>query len=348
MIVATFLPVVRSSAWWIRSFDFPRLQIASLGIGVFTAMGLNDSWSTLPEQVVMAVLGLSVGLQLLRIFPYTPLAPRQVDDYEQDGSSADRVRLLCANILLSNRATDRFLSAVAEAAPDLVLVVEPDRWWEEELRPLEASLPHKVSVPLDTTYGMLFYSRFRIVESEVRHLIEPAAPSIFATLSLPSGAEVRIACLHPRPPRPDKQQDSTHRDAELLLAARELDGRGRPTIVMGDFNDVAWSRSTQLFQRISGLLDPRRGRGMINTFHADHPLFRYPLDHIFHSRHFKIGALKRLSHVGSDHFPMFAELFLKDTPPRSQAAPAAGEHDRHEASAMIEKGREERANPSAT
>jgi hypothetical protein len=77
---------------------------------------------------------------------------------------------------------------------------------------------------------------------------------------------------------------------------------------MGDLNDVAWSRTTRLFQRISGLLDPRVGRMYVNTFHADYPLLRWSLDHIFHSTDFALVEMKRLPHVGSDHFPVYVAL----------------------------------------
>ena len=71
---------------------------------------------------------------------------------------------------------------------------------------------------------------------------------------------------------------------------------------------MAWSRTTRLFQRISGLLDPRVGRYFMNTFHADYPLLRWSLDHIFHSTDFALVDMKRLAHIGSDHFPIYVVL----------------------------------------
>ena len=172
-------------------------------------------------------------------------------------------------------------------------------------------MPFTVKCPLDNLYGMHLFSRLPLGQEEVCYLVEEDVPSIHATIELRSGDKVRAHFLHPAPPSPTENAESAERDAELVIVARSVAESDMPVIVAGDLNDVAWSATTRLFRKISGLLDPRVGRGAFNTFHVDYPFLRWPLDHLFHSGHFTLVELQRLPDIGSDHFPLLTRLSFK-------------------------------------
>ena len=158
---------------------------------------------------------------------------------------------------------------------------------------------------------MHVYSKLTLSDSKIDFLVEPDVPSMHSLVQLPSGQQVRMHFLHPAPPSPTENDASSERDAELLIVAKSVFNANIPVIVTGDLNDVAWSETTRLFRKISGLLDPRAGRGMFNTFHAGYWFIRWPLDHLFLSEHFTLSKMRRLPRFGSDHFALLAELSLE-------------------------------------
>ncbi|NNF59332.1 MAG: endonuclease [Rhodothermaceae bacterium] len=347
LLIATVLPFVRSPYWWVRMFDFPRAQIAVgmlVVLGLYGIVNLGVAQAKPYEWVVFALLGLGTLYQVARMAPYTPLASVQTVDASDGVDRERRLRFVVSNVLMENREIDRWVRVVRAEDPDVIAAVETDAWWAEQIREaLEADYPHAIEAPQDDTYGMLLYSRFPLLDAEIRHLVEDSVPSIFTRAELPSGDTVQIVLLHPRPPRPDIQQNSTWRDAELVLAANEVQDLDPPIMVAGDLNDVAWSRTTRLFQELSGLLDPRIGRGLFSTFHADHWYLRYPLDHVFHSDDLTLVELRRLDSIGGDHFPMLIELALEEGREREQDTPDAEADDREVAEEMVEDAAEEKA-----
>ena len=336
VVVATLLPFVPSGAWWVRVFDYPRAQIAALGVlvlAVYAAVAWRGEvgWG---GRVLAAALAACVAVQAVQIAPYTPLVPTTV--VQTTGAPpGPTLSLLVANVLLDNREADRFLAVVRRYDPDVVLVLEPDAWWARALAPLDAAYPYGAKEPLSNTYGMLLYSRRPLRDLQTRYLVEPDIPSMHARVEVGPGRWAALHALHPDPPNPQYATDTGERDGELLLVAREVRERGGPAVVVGDFNDVAWSRTTRLFQETSGLLDPRVGRGTFSTYNAEWPLLRWPLDHVFHSDHFALVRLERGPAFGSDHFPVFAELALTPAAEALQDAPDAEADDLREADETI-------------
>jgi endonuclease/exonuclease/phosphatase (EEP) superfamily protein YafD len=328
MVAATVLPLVRSEFWLVRVFDFPRLQITVIFGVVFVIYLMAREDPSHADNVLLAAMSLCLAYQLWRMWPYTPLHRNQVQRADREDPERS-LSILISNVLMTNRDSGKLRALVHEQDPDIILVVETDAWWQAQLREFERSHPHTLSHPSDNTYGMLLYSRLPLVDPRIRFLVEEDVPSIRTGVQLRSGERVQLCGLHPRPPAPGESTRSTERDAELLIVAKELKGQDDPCIVVGDLNDVAWSRTNDLFQKISRLLDPRIGRGFYSTFNANWPLIRFPLDHAFVSRHFRLAAFRVLPHVGSDHFPVFVRLTLMPAARKENHPPPSATSSEH-------------------
>ena len=341
-ILATLIPLIANKKWWIRAFDFPHLQVTfltfvSLVGGVFFLNTHNKF-----EIAFLCIVVLTLIYQLKIIFPYTPFATKQIADTKYHNKSAS-IRIFSSNVLQDNHDFERFKKVFISCNPDIAVLLETDSWWCDKLDTFKEYL-YSVVYPLDNYYGIVLLSKLPLKDSEVKFLITEDIPSIHAKVQLKNGTWIRLYCLHPMPPSPTENEKSLDRDAELLLVAKEVKQENGPVIVLGDLNDVAWSHTTRMFQRISRLLDPRIGRGFYNTFHVSYPFLRWPLDHLFVSNDFQLTQLKRLPSVGSDHFPMFAELCHNCDTKANETPDKASAEDKQEAKETITKGKEENNN----
>jgi endonuclease/exonuclease/phosphatase (EEP) superfamily protein YafD len=341
LVAATALPLVPTDDWWVRALEFPRPALAALlvaaALGAWAAL---DRWRGSTWALLAAILA-ALGWQLHQMQPYTLLHPMQVPSVA-DCAPGDDLSLLVANLREGNQGATRFLEEVRRAQPDLVFVVEVDRYWVEALRPLQEDYPSHVLHPRDDFWGLALYTRADLVEPEIQHLLTGYVPSLRTGLRLGSGAVVEFHGLHPKPPTP--RQGTGLRDAELLLAAEAARAGGRPAVVGGDLNAAAWSRITRLMQRIGGLLDPRVGRGFFLTFPTWLPTpLRFPIDHILFTPGFRLLAIEVLPDIGSDHLPLLTRLCLTPADATARAIAPPTEAERRRAREAIEDGRADAA-----
>lgn len=307
IVIATVLPLCKHTHWVVRGLDFPRMQIALFAGGLLIVHSIFLDLQIIVTWLLISATALCFFYQLWWILPYTLIWPDEVKISK--ALDPDRqLSIITSNVLQTNRHSDALIGIVTEYQPDILVTLESDKWWENRLKVLEIDMPYSVKCPLDNLYGMHVYSRLPFSEEKISYLVEKDIPSIHLSLELRTGDKVHMHFVHPAPPSPTESPESTERDAELITIARSVAETEQPVIVTGDLNDVAWSATTRLFRKISGLLDPRVGRGMFNTFHVDYPFLRWPLDHLFHSSHFKVKDIQRLPSIGSDHFSLFTAL----------------------------------------
>lgn len=310
LFLATFVPMSRSHFWFVRDLDFPRLQLATIATLLIVGILISSDIGQLRTGCLAGLCAISWCYQVFWIIPYTPLFPKEVPKaktLDNDHSLA----IFCANVLMTNHNSGSLIERISTYEPDVLVTLETNDWWEKQLSVLEKDYIYSVKCPQDNLYGMHVYSKLPLENSTIEFLIDKNIPSIHTCVTLNSGSKIRLHFLHPTPPSPTENESSSERDAELILVAKAIAKSNHPVIVAGDLNDVAWSKTIRLFRHLSGLRDPRRGRGIFNTFHADYWFMRWPLDHLFHSQHFNIHTIKRIYIAGSDHFSLFTKLYLE-------------------------------------
>ncbi|MFL1895173.1 endonuclease/exonuclease/phosphatase family protein [Aquimarina sp. 2-A2] len=338
-IILTIFPFVAVDVWWVRSFDFPHLQLTFLTLIAALTYFLAFDIRKIVDYVFVSVLFACFFFQAVKIYPYTTFAAYEVLDTVDN---SNLINIYAANVLQDNTETFKVVQDIEQFNADLVVLTETNTFWKNQLnKKLDIDYPYKIEVPLENTYGMILYSKFKLVEPQVHYLIEDTIPSIDTKMVLPSRDTIQIYAIHPAPPVPQHNPSSVDRDAEMMKTARFARNSKYPVIVLGDFNDVAWSETTKLFQRVSGLLDMRKGRGLFNTYNANSYIMKWPLDHVFTDAGFRAKKVAMGNHIGSDHYPFFTTISFEPTIAKEQKLPPATKEELKQAFTEILKEKEQ-------
>lgn len=302
-LIANVLPW---ETWWKKGFDAGRfhltyMYIIMIGVNIYQYINYSSLWIILvPFLLIAIVYNISIFIK------YTPFHKKTIPTVEID--QREHLKILTLNVRMSNSDYDKTADLILKTKPDVVLLTEVNQAWIDGLASIREILPHYVIEAKENTYGIALFTNCEVENEYLQYAIEKDAPTLHARIKMASGQNIQLIGVHPKAPAPN--ENVYKKDLELLLAAKMTNWNVHPSLILGDMNDVNWSKTMRKLLKIGQLSDPRIGRGFYNTYNANIPIFRYPTDHIFLSHHFKIHQFKRLEDVGSDHYPLMAHVVI--------------------------------------
>lgn len=303
LVGLALVSLIPSDQWFIRFLDFIREPVfyLALVLAVVSLLIGSRRWWLVGGFVLVA------AIQLFRFWPYFALAPQQVAISNALGG--DCFTAVSLNVRMKNEGFAEVAGFLDRSQPDILLLMEPDANWERELAPQLAKYSYRLSKPQDNAYGMIFASNLPVRKAQMVANTSANTPTLYATINLPSGATFEFVGLHPRPPIPGN--DTGTRDANIARAGAKTPDNLADVLVMGDFNDVPWSRTTTAFREQGGWRDPRIGRGTFATFPAKYAFAGWPLDQVMVKNQMKVDSFEIMQNVGSDHLPVHVRACVR-------------------------------------
>lgn len=219
-------------------------------------------------------------------------------------------KVYSSNLHIHNTSLLKLNSELRKMDPEMVLLMEVTPEHLEQLRPVMQNYPYHVEKIFDgeRAIGFVFLSRFPIIDYHVERLSEVCNFVLDAKVEI-DRKQVMFYGLHAL--RPGLQNLSERKEQFSALAHR-LKEETLPVIAAGDFNATPFSPLFRQLLRISELRDSRAGFGWQPSWPTHFPLLWIPIDHMVLSPEIQIHQRATGSYIGSDHYPIFAELSIQN------------------------------------
>ena len=299
-----------------------------MGIAVLTAIHIGGQFwlwlvelaSSLPFQYALAAFGLGLLCLIRRQYLFCAVAlalafanlqALGARSAEEGGPAGEEtIEVYAANLFRTNGSLKRLIRDVREEQPDVVFFCEvvPDH--VQALASLKDLFPHRVEHALEGYEGFLFLSRWPISDSWI--IMEEAhgnRPMLASQLSV-RGKTISVYGMHPHAPTRPKRFRKRNQQLEWLC--ERVAASTEPVVVVGDLNVTPYSPVFRNLLARSGLTAARKGQGWYPSWPAFLPILWVPIDHVLVSPHLRVNGFRRGPFIGSDHYPIVANLSFKE------------------------------------
>lgn len=228
----------------------------------------------------------------------------------------NQISLLLTNVLTSNQSYGSLLKEIERKQADIIVVLELDYQWANELRTIDKEYPYQELIPRTDNFGIGLYSKYPLDNIQVMDFATNGIPSITASIRFDRN-HLNIIATHPIPPMNGSlaEQQKLHLEnlARFTQSKREisLSIDTALLLVAGDLNSTPWSPRYKKFMSSTGLINTRQGKGIYPSWSPGGivgDLLQIPLDHVLVTNNIHTLKFEKLGTINSDHFPVYVEL----------------------------------------
>jgi endonuclease/exonuclease/phosphatase (EEP) superfamily protein YafD len=204
--VASLLPLGARS-WWILDLTTHfRVQYLAVALPLLGLAVVRKLWPACVALVIVSVVN------ALPVLPYLPRPATLALDVR---ATATPLKVAAINISFLQFSARRLREIVAEAAPDVLLLVEFTPYAAEVLAALDSQFPYRLKLPADGPYGLALLSRLELESAERLRL--GRVPAIRARVRSAAGAFTLLGVHLSAPTTP---QRAAQRNTELKQLPR--------------------------------------------------------------------------------------------------------------------------------
>ena len=305
LVLATGCTLLARLWWPLDLFSHFRLQYI-VAAAVLGAVALaTRAW---PTAAVLGLVALVHGLAIKDLWLGGPPAAA--------AGPGVKLRVLSFNVLAHNLTPDAVFQFVRASDADLVVLVDAKRWrWRQVISDLGRRYPYRAPSTWPQPPPVFVLSRFPIVCADLmaEHRTRLGSPGSCLVVELAVGGQrLVVAGVHSTWPGlcasgHRRRQREFQRLAEIV---RAID---RPVIVAGDLNSTPWSPHFRDLVRAAGLRNAAAGRGYLATWPRWFFPAQIPIDHVLLKGPWSVLGLQRGPALGSDHYPLIADLWLRSS-----------------------------------